>query len=71
MVSLETLHGMNIALEGFNASSANLYASLSKDFDRYTRQMKQLKEDLDQIFRRIRSATFILHLGKNSFSDFF
>ena len=43
-----------MTLESFNASYASSYNTLAKDFDRYSKTLKQLKDDLDNIFRRIK-----------------
>lgn len=43
-----------MTLESFNASYAASYNNMAKDFDRYARTLRQMKEDLDSIFRRIK-----------------
>lgn len=43
-----------MTLESFNASYASSYNNLAKDYDRYGKTLRQMKDDLDSIFRRIR-----------------
>lgn len=45
---------VNDTLSTANDFSQKAYTSINKDFDKHTRIMKELKKDLDLIFKKIR-----------------
>ncbi|KAJ3038296.1 KxDL motif-containing protein 1 [Rhizophlyctis rosea] len=53
---MQTLRRTNESLETFNNFSAARYGENVKQLESYTKQLKEMKEDLDIIFRRIRAV---------------
>ena len=51
------MHSCNMTLESFNAMYMAQHSSLARDYDRYTRSLRVLKDDMDNVFRRIRCAS--------------
>ncbi len=54
----EKLQQANATLTAFNDYSSTMYNTLFKDFDKYTKLMKEMKKDLNLIFRKIRYDLF-------------
>eukprot|EP01111_Echinosteliopsis_oligospora_P002873 TRINITY_DN1456_c0_g1_i2.p1 TRINITY_DN1456_c0_g1~~TRINITY_DN1456_c0_g1_i2.p1 ORF type:complete len:351 (-),score=110.97 TRINITY_DN1456_c0_g1_i2:83-1135(-) len=50
----------NHTLETFNDFSNTMYMSLSVEYDKHTRMLKEIKRDLDIVFRRIRQTKTML-----------
>lgn len=53
-VSYQKLHQSTTTLSNFNDLSATTYNTLLKDFEKNTKLLKQMKNDLNLIFKKIR-----------------
>jgi hypothetical protein len=52
--SMTKIQQVNDTLSTANDFSLKAYTSINKDFEKHTRIMKELKKDLDFIFKKIR-----------------
>lgn len=48
------MHQSVETLTTFNEYSSNTYNTLNKDFEKHTKMLKEMKKDLNVIFKRIR-----------------
>jgi len=55
------LHQATQTLTSFNDFSGGVYSNVFKDFERHTRMMKEMRRDLDNIFRKIRALKSRIH----------
>ncbi|EGG15292.1 hypothetical protein DFA_10126 [Cavenderia fasciculata] len=51
----------NNALQHFNEYSSQKYGQLSNDFEKHTKMLKDMKKDLDYIFRKTRQLQGLLN----------
>ncbi|KAJ3055941.1 KxDL motif-containing protein 1 [Rhizophlyctis rosea] len=52
---MQTLHKTSESLETFNNFSSARYAENLHQIQSYTKQLKEMKDDLDVVFKRIRT----------------
>lgn len=52
---LAKLVDTNTALKEFNAFSSSLYGGVAREFQQHTRMLKDLRKDLDAVYKRIRA----------------
>jgi len=55
-------------LASFNEFSASMYAALAPEYDKHTKMLKEMKKDLDSVFKRIRNLEVML---RQKFPDAF
>lgn len=60
--SMEKIKQSNSTLTEFNNFSQSSYNNIVKDFNGHTRMIKDMKKDLDYIFKKIRYVLILLTL---------
>ncbi|KAF2069595.1 hypothetical protein CYY_009086 [Polysphondylium violaceum] len=58
---LKKQYETNYLLNHFNDYSAQKYSQLSSDFEKHTKMLKEMKKDLDYIFKKTRTLQGLLN----------